>query len=129
MPAGLVGGTEAAARSALNAVQLKPAIVGTYTDSVPKGQVISTVPSAGKSAAYGSKVEGFLSHGPILVQVPDLTGLTIAEAQAAIQQTGGLGISISGSEHPGEVVVDQDPKPLAMVPLETTTVTLFFGHP
>ncbi len=100
-----------------------------FSNDVPKGQVISTVPLAGQSAPYGSKVEVFLSHGPILVQVPDLTGLTIAEAQAAIQQTHGLGISISGSEHPGEVVVDQDPKPLAMVPLETTTVTLFFGHP
>ena len=78
---------------------------------------------------YGSQVEIFVSHGPILVTVPDLTDMTLAEAQDAIRQTGGLGISISGSEHPGDIVVDQNPKPLASVPLETTTVTLFFGHP
>ena len=64
-----------------------------------------------------------------MVKVPDLTGLTLAEAQAAIQQTGGLGLTINGSERPGEVVVDQDPKPLASVPLETTTVELTFGPP
>jgi serine/threonine-protein kinase len=100
-----------------------------FSNDVPQGQVISTVPAAGQSAKYGSVVEVFVSHGPIMVKVPDLTGFTLSEAQAAIQQTGGLGISISGSERPGEVVVDQNPKPLASVPLETTTVNLTFGPP
>jgi len=99
-----------------------------FSNTVPLGQVISTIPAAGQSVKQGSVVEVHVSHGPILVEVPDLTDLTLAEAQAAIQQTGGLGMTISGSEHPGDLVVDQTPKPHAMVPLETTTVTLFFGH-
>jgi serine/threonine-protein kinase len=99
-----------------------------FSNEVPLGRVIKTVPTAGQAAAYGSKVEVFVSHGPILVEVPDLTDLTLAEAQAAIRATGGLGLSISGSEHPGDLVVDQNPRPHASVPLETTTVTLYFGR-
>jgi len=120
--------TYAAAKAALGAQHLS-ATRGTdvFSNDVPKGLVISTLPAAGQSAKYGGAVEVFLSHGPILVQVPDLTGDTLSEAQAQINDTHGLGISINGSEHGNDVVVDQTPKPGAMVPLETTTVTLTFG--
>jgi eukaryotic-like serine/threonine-protein kinase len=120
--------TYAAAEAELRAQHLS-ATRGTdeFSNDVPKGLVISTLPAAGQFAKYGGAVEVVLSHGPILVQVPDLTGDTLSEAQAQINDTHGLGISINGSEHGNDVVVDQTPKPGAMVPLETTTVTLTFG--
>ena len=98
-----------------------------FSDEVPSGQVVSTQPAAGQVVPYGSSVDVVVSKGPVLVSVPDLRGFTLSEAQAAIQQTGGLGISINGSERPGEVVVSQSPRPHASVPLATTTVTLTFG--
>jgi eukaryotic-like serine/threonine-protein kinase len=120
--------TYAAAQAALGAKHLTATRgADVFSNDVPKGLVISTLPAAGQFAKYGGAVEVHLSHGPILVKVPDLTGDTLSEAQAQINDTHGLGISINGSEHGNDVVVDQTPKPGAMVPLETTTVTLTFG--
>jgi serine/threonine-protein kinase len=119
-----------AAAAALAAQHLKAKRGNDVSSNVvSRGLVISTVPPAHQSVAYNSVVELVFSSGPILVRVPDLTDLTLAEAQLVINDTHGLGISINGSEHGNDVVVDQTPRPNSMVPLETTTVTLTFGPP
>jgi len=100
-----------------------------FSDVVAKGLVVSTVPAAHQSVPYNSVVEVVVSHGPILVTVPDLRGLTLTQAQVVIDDTHGLGIAINGSEHGSDVVVDQTPTGGATVPLATTTVTLTFGPP
>ena len=69
-----------------------------------------------------------MSHGPIMVTVPDLTGLSFAEASSKLADVG-LSFSVNGHVHGHDVVVDQSPAPERDVPLETTTVTLTFGSP
>ena len=114
----------------LRAVHLVPVhSTDVYDNTIPKGEVISTVPAANQTVPFGQTVEVHVSRGPILVRVPDFTGDTFSEAQVTIEALGGLSLSINGSERPGDVVVDQTPKPNAMVPLETTVVELTFGPP
>jgi len=100
-----------------------------FSDNVPTGEVISTVPAADQTVAYGSVVAVTVSQGPVLVKVPDLMFDSLTQAQVLINETHGLGIAINGSEHGNDVVVGQTPRPGAMVPLDTTTVTLTFGQP
>ncbi|MGO9875877.1 MAG: protein kinase domain-containing protein [Acidimicrobiia bacterium] len=100
-----------------------------FTDLVPQGEVISTVPAAHQTVPYGSVVDVTVSQGPVLVKVPYLLYLPLTQAQVLINDTHGLGIAINGSEHGNDVVVGQTPRPGAMVPLDTTTVTLTFGQP
>ena len=50
------------------------------------GQVIRTSPSAGEDLAEGSPLLVVVSEGPEFRSVPDLTGLTLAEAQTEIER-------------------------------------------
>lgn len=80
-----------------------------YSDEVPDvGKVISTSPSAGSSAVKGTKVTVVVSKGPKTVAVPDVRGLTISQAQSAIQSAGLAVGNVYGP--PGaNRVIDQSP--------------------
>ena len=99
-----------------------------FSNDVPKGEVVSTLPALNQPAPYGSTVQVFVSHGPILVKVPNVINLTFSDASARLAAKG-LTFSVNGSVRGGEVVVSQNPAPDASVPLETTTVQLTFGPP
>jgi beta-lactam-binding protein with PASTA domain len=75
------------------------------------GLVISTNPSAGTEVAPGTTVAMVVSSGPGDVVVPDLLGMTAAEATAAAEAAG-LTISVvedPQNPDPDGVVVHQDP--------------------
>ncbi len=58
------------------------------SDTVPKGQVISQDPAPRTQAESGSKVNLVISKGkaaPVMVTVPDLTGMTQEEAEKALK--------------------------------------------
>jgi serine/threonine-protein kinase len=97
VPAGLVGGTETSAREALEAVQLKMAKVGTYSDDVPEGQVISVLPRSGSTVARGDVVSVEVSLGPELRRVPDVSGAGSLAAAAALLTDAGFEAAVSGS--------------------------------
>jgi serine/threonine-protein kinase len=97
-----------------------------FSNDVPAGKVVKTSPPAGTSAPYGSTVQVFISHGPIMVRVPNLLNLSFADASARLGNVG-LQFSVHGSVRQGEVVASQTPDPHSRVPLETTTVELTFG--
>ncbi|WP_159802034.1 Stk1 family PASTA domain-containing Ser/Thr kinase [Arthrobacter zhaoguopingii] len=83
VPEGLANLTESSAREALEAVGLKGGeITETPSPDVPQGRVVSTDPQAGQSVPAGSAVNLVLSNGR--VGVPQLIGLTEAEAKAAL---------------------------------------------
>ncbi|HQL94865.1 MAG TPA: PASTA domain-containing protein [Candidatus Hydrogenedentes bacterium] len=91
VPAGFVavpdlsGLTRAEAEAALAAVGLAAgAVTEEYSSDVPAGQVIRQTPLAGFYLASGSPVDFVVSLGPPPVAVPDLTGLTVPEAEAAL---------------------------------------------
>jgi hypothetical protein len=80
----VTGMTQAEAEAAITAAGL---VVGTiwqqFSTTVPAGSIVSQVPSAGQEVPPKSTVDLVLSRG-IPITVPDVTGLTSSQAQAAI---------------------------------------------
>ena len=81
----VVGMIQADAQSVIMGASLT---VGTVTQSprttVPAGQVISQSPAAGSFLAEWSPVSLLISSGPPMVTVPDVVGMTQANAQSVI---------------------------------------------
>ena len=81
----VVGLTQAQATTAITTANL---VIGTVTqqsdDSVPAGNVISQSPTAGTVVTEGSAVDLVISSGPDNATVPDVVGLTQAQATTAI---------------------------------------------
>lgn len=69
-------------------------IVGTithaYSDTIAKDNVISQSPTANNSASSGDKIDLVVSDGPEqqLITVPDLTGKTVNQAKAILENQG-----------------------------------------
>lgn len=81
--------TESAAESALTAVGLvKGTVTHDYSNTVPAGQVISQDPASGTSVACGSAVDLVISDGPAPIPVPDVVGMSEANAETAIIAAG-----------------------------------------
>ena len=54
------------------------------SNTVPLGRVISQSPQAGGAVLHGTSVNLVVSLGPVMVTVPDVVGMTQANAEAAI---------------------------------------------
>lgn len=96
-----------------------------YDDSVESGCVISTEPSGGQTADYGSTVTILVSEGPQpgqLKQVPDLTGKTEDEATRLLLDDG-LKVGTVDQDYSSTVaagkVCRQDPSSTAQVAADT----------
>ena len=61
-----------------------------HSDTVPKGDVISTDPAAGASIRHGGKVTVIPSLGPILITVPPVTGQLVKLADQALRARGSI---------------------------------------
>jgi len=96
---------------------LQPTPQSQSSESVAKGLVISTDPSAGVGVQVGSPVTVFVSSGPQEATVPDVTGESQAAATATLAAAG-LKVSSTKSEvaepAPG-TVVSQSPAAGAQV--------------
>ncbi|RNE49772.1 Stk1 family PASTA domain-containing Ser/Thr kinase [Corynebacterium alimapuense] len=79
---------EAASERTLDVVTGDPI----YSANVPEGAVARTTPSGGDTAPIGSTVTVQLSRGPEPVQVPNLVGVDLAEAQTRL---GTLGLNVT----------------------------------
>jgi serine/threonine-protein kinase len=84
----LTGKTFEQAAAALQQLGLTAVRADAFSDTVPKDQVISTSPAAGGSVDRGGKVTVSISKGPDLVIVPDVTGKSVSDATATMQQVG-----------------------------------------
>jgi beta-lactam-binding protein with PASTA domain/tRNA A-37 threonylcarbamoyl transferase component Bud32 len=85
----IAGTTLSLARSDLQTAQLKVATgKAQHSDTVPRGQVIATNPAPGTRIRHGSTVTLITSLGPVLVQMPSVTGEPLATAQAALRSAG-----------------------------------------
>lgn len=83
----VIGLLDAAARAAITAAALT-ASATIITDLSPAGTVLSQAPAGGSAASFGDLVILEESSGPATGTVPDVTGLTIAAASAAIVAAG-----------------------------------------
>ena len=91
----LAGDTVEEARGELDELRLQAAEAEReFSNDVPSGDVIAVDPAPGTSVERDSTVTLRVSKGPDLVALPDVTGQTLAQAQATLQaaglQVGGL---------------------------------------
>ncbi|MGH9114266.1 MAG: PASTA domain-containing protein, partial [Acidimicrobiales bacterium] len=77
-----------AAKAALAARQLAAVEVDEFSDTVQKGQVISTDPAGGTAVTVGSQVTVNVSKGPDLVAVPDVRDDTVSQASQVLSNDG-----------------------------------------
>lgn len=86
----LVGKKQSAAESALDELGLTYSAETEYSSTVDKGKVIRHSPGANAKAAVGSKVVLTVSAGPEIkeVTVPNVIGLTLADAKTLLQNRG-----------------------------------------
>lgn len=109
IPEGMAGAgltyDEVAAR--LADVQLVPLSGRDYSDTVPEGQVIGTSPAGGSVVPRDSEVVVIVSLGPQPVIIPDVSGDSVADAQATLEAAG---LAVDGVEGPPNgIVVGTDP--------------------
>jgi len=100
-------------------------------DTVPAGDVISQDPIAGTMVASGSGIDLVVSLGPGTTAVPDVTGLTTAEAITSIVSAGLTPGAVSNEFSdtvPMGLVISQDPTGGAMVaPASTVDIVVSLG--
>jgi beta-lactam-binding protein with PASTA domain len=110
----LAGRTETEARQILEDNHL---VVGEptkdFSDTVPEGSVISSIPDAGTSLKPGAEVSLVLSKGVEPVPVPDVTNQDLADAKAALKDVGLRG-KVADEQYDDAVakgaVISQTPK-------------------
>lgn len=81
--------------------------------SVPRGEVVRTVPPAGEAAAPGSSVRVVLSQGPPVAGVPELVGRHIDDVRAILSDVGlalgGVSYDTTAYSAPGRIVGQSPP--------------------
>lgn len=88
--------------------------ISQQTSDEPRGAVIASDPPPGTTLDLPATVSITLSQGPASVQVPDLTGRTLADARSALEQ---LGLHLGGTSRdtssfmPENTVLSQAPSP------------------
>ncbi|MBQ9429414.1 MAG: protein kinase [Clostridia bacterium] len=97
-----------------------------YSDTVPSGCIISTVPAAGAPIEAGSTILLTVSRGEEVttVVVPTFTGSDTVSAYALLVENGlRLGsVSYQSSEEPAGVIIEQSPAAGSTVPVGVTKV-------
>jgi serine/threonine-protein kinase len=85
----VIGMTVSAAKADLtNAGLVVVSGTGQHSNSMHAGDVISTSPAAGSRITHGGKVTLITSLGPVLITVPQVTGLPIKQADKALKAAG-----------------------------------------
>ena len=126
----LEGMTERDAITALQELGLLFATDEEFSKTLSAGLVIRTEPEAGAEAQTGDTILLVVSNGPAPVEVPNLIGLTPAQAESILLDLG-LVMNVAASTapvvDPGQdgLIVDQFPSVAATVfPGDIVTVTL-----
>lgn len=84
----LGGRTQLQAETALAPLELKIKLAHENSSNIAAGHVTKTDPPAGGFIAHGGTITIYLSDGPKLVLVPDLTGKNIADATTTLVGAG-----------------------------------------
>jgi serine/threonine-protein kinase len=102
---GLAGLTPAAAQAKLTPLQLTlDAGTTDFSETVKSGTIISTDPVGGGEAREGSTVHAVVSKGPERYAVPQVKGMTVEDATAAITD-GSLTVGTSTSAYDATTAV------------------------
>ena len=119
------GATFEAVAAELEELGLVPVRKDEFSDDVPAGVVLRLSEEAGTEVPRDSEITVVVSKGPDVVAVPDLRGMTLGEAEAALEAAGlALGQDCCNSK--GKVVTS-DPGPGAEVK-RGTAVNVFLAR-
>jgi len=110
---GVVGLDVAQARANLEDFRLEASVEKTRDDA-PAGEVISQKPDGGSRVERGTTVALTVSRGPAPVTVPELVGLSLEDAEAALEDEGlvlGESTDEPSDEFDEGIITDQSPDP------------------
>ncbi len=125
----MAGESRAVAEERLNRVGLKAKYSDVFSDDVPAGEVITSRPGAGSWTRRGGSVAVSVSAGPKLSDVPDVVGMPLEQARAAILEND-LAIGKVDRRHsiePVDKVLSQDPTPKQVKSGELVTLVVSDG--
>lgn len=109
------GRSLAEATAMLRAANLNHTILeAEFNPEVPPNVVLRQSPEGGRSVRAGRAVEIVPSRGPELLQVPDVTGMTLLEAQIRLTDQGfvlGQETQRTHDTVPLERIIEQNPRP------------------
>ena len=121
----VAGLSQRSAERRISAAGFQPVPVPRPSTQYPKGKAIATSPTSGNRIGRGKQVRLFVSTGPPILGVPDVTSLTVDAAVTQLTTAGFTPKQISqesATAQPGTVVA-QNPKGGTKAP-KGTTVTL-----
>lgn len=90
----VTGVSQQQARIAIETAGFTFGSVSQQNSPEPRGSVIATEPVAGTTVELPATVSITLSQGPATVQIPDLSGRTLADARSTLEQ---LGLRLGGT--------------------------------
>ena len=104
-----------------------------YSETIPKGNVVKTEPSAGNSVISGSNVIVYVSQGPLekTTRIPDLTNMTQDEAKEVLKKYNLIlgKITEKDSDEEKGIIVDQSPAVAEKVKTNTAVdITISTGN-
>jgi beta-lactam-binding protein with PASTA domain len=102
VPPNLAGLTYAQAAAQIQAVQLQPVQAMEFSDTIQAGRVTRTDPVGNTPVPRDSPVRVYISQGPQLVLVPNVTTWKVEDA-SAILQGDGLVVDVQGYKPHGHV--------------------------
>jgi eukaryotic-like serine/threonine-protein kinase len=113
----LTGITESEAVSLLTEREINYEIERQANDTVPEGMIISQDPEPQKAIEKGKTVKFIVSLGPASLFMPNLTGMTLADAEKTIEEAGLVtgAIEYQASDKPDGYVLNQEPQQDATV--------------
>jgi len=120
------------AEAAFKQVGLRASVAGKeYDPKVPAGRVVRCKPYEGKGVKPGRVVECFMSLGPNELEVPKLTGLSVASARERADEAGLqlADIRRRADSEATDTVLEQYPAAGEKVPRNTRVVLVASGGP
>jgi serine/threonine-protein kinase len=138
----VTGVSAAAARADLRDVGLTPGSTKTaLSNSVAKGLVIRSIPANGSRIARGGRVSLIVSAGPHMISMPQVTGMKLTGAQAALRHAGlvpGKVKNVTSATIPAGIVIATNPaagtswpqpRPVSIVLSAGPPLPSFVGQP
>ncbi len=126
----VVGKQMSLARQILEDEHLRVNVAETYDANIPAGQVVSQSPDPGSKVKLRRLITITVSKGGENLEMPELNGLTRADAEAKIKK---MGLKLGAvyekySDEEAGTVVGQDPRPsMKIVKGETVDITVSKG--
>ena len=128
----VIGDAVADAIHDLEAMGLEVSSVDAEDPVVPAGQVIDQSPAAGSEIVPGSRVVLFVSSGPAVEEVPDLTNRPVLDAMNIISQLGWKASTVEESSlvvPVGQVIRTEPPARSSLAPGSNVEIVVSTGLP